>query len=95
MSGTNTFIGKIFAGLIGAVTTIVAQRLVALAWKAITGKEPPSPTNPETSALSAVTWVVASGIGVGVAQMFAQRFAARRWAIGGGEAPETKVKIKV
>ncbi len=95
MSAANKLGGKIYAGIIGAVTTIVAQRLVTLAWKTVTGKEPPSPTNPNTSASSAVTWVVASGIGVGVAQLFAQRFAARHWTDDAGDAPEGTVKIKI
>ena len=95
MSAANKLGGKIYAGIIGAVTTIVAQRLVTLAWKTVTGKEPPSATNPNTSAASAVTWVVASGIGVGVARLFAQRFAARHWTNGPGDAPEGTVKIKV
>jgi len=96
VGATNKLAGKIYAGVIGAVTTIVAQKLVTLAWKTVTGKEPPSPTNPETSTSAAVTWVVASGIGVGVAQLFAQRFAARHWTNETGlEAPDGKVKIKI
>lgn len=96
MSATTNVMGKVYAGVIGAVTTIVAQKLVKAAWKAVTGKEPPSPTNPQTSASAAVTWVVASGIGVGVAQLFAQRFAARHWTNETGlEAPDTTVKFKV
>ena len=45
---------------------------------------------------SAITWVVASGIGVGVAQLFAQRFAARHWSNETGhDAPEGRIKVKV
>ncbi|GAA3611798.1 DUF4235 domain-containing protein [Microlunatus ginsengisoli] len=96
MGTTDKLMGKVYTGVIGAVTTIVAQRLVTLAWKTITGKEPPSPTNPETSAAAAVTWVVASGIGVGVAQLFAQRFAARHWHNETGlDAPDSTIKVKV
>lgn len=84
MSGTNKFTARLYTGVIGAVTTIVAQRVMALAWKAVTGKEPPSATHPQTSTGLAVSWVVASGIGVGVAQLFAQRFAARMWPIEPG-----------
>lgn len=96
MGATNKVVGKIYAGVLGAVTTIVAQRLVTFAWKTVTGQEPPSPTNPNTSASAAVSWVVASAIGVGVAQLFAQRFAARHWSLETGEdAPEGNVKIKI
>ncbi len=95
MSATGKLMGKVYAGVIGAVTTIVAHKLVTLAWKTVTGEEPPSPTDPKTSTAVAVSWVVASGIGVGVAQLFAQRFAARHWKNDTGlDAPETTVKIK-
>lgn len=95
MGTTGKLMGKVYAGVIGAVTTIVAQKLVTLAWKTVTGDEPPSPTDPKTSTAAALSWVVASGIGVGVAQLFAQRFAARHWVNETGlDAPETTVKIK-
>jgi hypothetical protein len=93
--GANKFAGKIYAGVIGAITTIVAQKLVTVAWKTVTGDEPPSPTDPDTPASSAVIWVVASAIGVGVAQLFAQRFAARQWTSETGETPDTTVKVKI
>jgi hypothetical protein len=93
---TNKLAWKIYAGVIGAVTTIVAHKLVSVAWKTVTGNEPPSPTDPETPVGSAISWVVASGIGVGVAQLFAQRYAARHWSTDTGlDAPEGTVKIKV
>ncbi len=96
VGATNKAVGKVYAGVIGAVTTIVAQKLVTLVWKTVTGKEPPSPTNPETSVTSALSWVLASGIGVGVAQLFAQRFAARHWKNETGlDAPDSTVKIKI
>jgi hypothetical protein len=96
VGATNKLVWKVYVGVIGAVTTIVAQKLVTLAWKTVTGDEPPAPTDPETPAFTAVTWAVASGVGVTVAQLFAQRFAARQWAKETGlEAPGSKVKVKV
>jgi Protein of unknown function (DUF4235) len=98
MGTTNKALGKIYAGVIGAVTTIVAQKLVAATWKAVTGKEPPSPTSPQTSLPLAISWVVASGIGVGVAQLVAQRFAARHWSGDtetDSDAPGGHFRIKI
>ena len=97
MSATGKLMGKVYAGVDrGGHHDRRAQRLVSLAWKTVTGEEPPSPTDPEDiRPRSAVSWVVASGIGVGVAQLFAQRFAARHWTNETGlDAPETTVKIK-
>ena len=88
---------KIYVGVLGAVTTIVAQKLVTAGWKAVTGDEPPEPTDPETPVVQAVSWALASGIGVGVVQLLTQRMAARHWAKDiGTETPDGgKIKIKV
>ena len=48
-------------------------------WKLVTGDEPPSPTDPDTPVLTAMTWALASGVGVGVTQLLTQRIAARHW----------------
>jgi Protein of unknown function (DUF4235) len=70
---------KLYVGVIGAVTTIAAQRLLKAGWKLATGDEPPSPTDPDTPVLTAMTWALASGVGVGVTQLLTQRMAARHW----------------
>lgn len=70
---------KIYAGAIGAVTTIVAQKLVTKAWEATTGDTPPDPNDPDTPVTQALIWAAASGLGVGVAQIMMNRFVANRW----------------
>ena len=60
---------KIYIGVIGAVTTIAAQKLITAGWKAITGDEPPAPTDPDTPIGVAVSWAIASGVGIGVTQL--------------------------
>jgi hypothetical protein len=71
---------KLYAGVIGAIATFAAQKLIKVAWKSVTGREPPSPNDPETSMREAVSWAVASAIGVGATQIVAQRLAAKRWS---------------
>ena len=63
MGPTQKLLWKLYVGVIGAVTTVVAQRLVKAGWKLVTGNEPPSPTDPDTPVLEAMSWALASGIG--------------------------------
>lgn len=70
---------KIYAGVLGAGTTLVAQKLVTKAWEAATGDEPPDPNDPDTPLTSAVIWAIASGLGVGMSQLVMNRFVQRRW----------------
>jgi hypothetical protein len=97
MGPSQKMLWKIYVGVIGAVTTIVAQKLVTLGWKIATGDDPPEPTDPETPVIQAVSWAVASGVGVGVVQLLTQRAAARHWAkdIGTTTPDGGKIKIKI
>jgi hypothetical protein len=97
MGPSQKLLWKIYAGVLGAVTTIVAQRLVKLSWKTVTGNEPPQPTDPKTPVVEAVSWALASGVGVGVTQLLTQRMAARHWAKAiGTEVPDgSKIKLKI
>ncbi|MCC2592821.1 DUF4235 domain-containing protein [Tessaracoccus sp. OS52] len=70
---------KIYAGVLGATTTLVAQKLVTKIWEATTGDEPPDPNDPETPLSSALIWAISSGLGVGVSQLVMNRFIQRRW----------------
>jgi hypothetical protein len=97
MGPMEKLLSKLYAGAIGAVTTIAAQRLLKAAWKFVTGKEPPSPTDPDTSFVTALTWAMASAVGVAVAQLVTQRMTARprAKAIGDNSADADKVKVKI
>jgi hypothetical protein len=97
MRPTSKLVWKIYVGVFGAVTTIAAQKLLTVAWKSATGKEPPEPTDPETPLREAVIWAVASGVGLGVTQFVVTRFAASRWAKDmGTKAPGIpQIKFKV
>ncbi len=71
---------KIMAGALGAIATMVVQKLIRSSWKQITGQEPPDPNDPEASTMAAVAWVAASAVGVAVVQVFTRRLAANRYA---------------
>jgi hypothetical protein len=95
MGPSQKLVWKLYAGLLGAVTTFASQKLLTLAWKAVTGNEPPSPTDPRTPLREALSWALASAIGVSVTQIVTQRFAARRWSDELGTAPEGRSKIRL
>ena len=97
MGPSQKLLWKIYVGVLGAVTTIVAQQLVKRSWKLVTGNEPPQPTDPEIPVVEAVSWALASGVGVGVTQLLTQRMAARHWAKEiGTEVPDGgKIKLKI
>lgn len=96
MGPTQKLLWKLYVGVIGAVTTIAAQRLLKAGWKLVTGDEPPSPTDPDTPVITAMTWALASGVGVGVTQLLTQRMAARHWGREiGSDTPEDTGMIKV
>ena len=74
-----SMIYKVAAGALGALTTIVAQKVVSAGWRSVTGHEPPNPDDPNVSTLSAISWTIASGVGLAVAQLLVTRFAARQF----------------
>jgi hypothetical protein len=96
MGPSQKLIWKLYAGVLGAVTSLVALKLVTLLWKTVTGNEPPSPTDPRTPLSQALSWALASAIGVRVTQIVTQRFAARRWSDEmGTEAPGRRRKLRL
>lgn len=97
MGPSSKLVWKVYMGVLGGVTTVAAQRGITMAWKTVTGKEPPSPTDPETPWFEAASWAAASGVGVGLTQFVITRFAANRWVKDTGKRapkiPEIKLKI--
>lgn len=75
----SNLMNKIFAGLMGAATTYVVQKSISTSWSAITGEEPPDPNDPDVPTSVAISWAVASGLGIIVAQLLVNRFTARRF----------------
>jgi hypothetical protein len=71
---------NVYAGAVGAATALVAAKAVGKVWELTTGDAPPEPNDPQVPLHEALTWAVASGIGVGLAQLLMNRFAAAQWS---------------
>ncbi len=95
MAMTEKLMWKVYAGLLGAATTIVAQKLVTQAWIASTGHNPPDPNDPETPLTQALIWAVASGLGVGISQLAMNRFMSKRWMANFDHASPGRLRNKL
>ena len=56
---------KIYAGALGAATTLLTQKLITKAWETATGDVPPDPNDPDTPLTQALIWALCSGRGHG------------------------------
>ncbi|HHV21490.1 MAG TPA: DUF4235 domain-containing protein [Propionibacterium sp.] len=74
----NSLTWKIYAALIGAATTIAAQKGLTKVWEIVTGETPPEPGDPDTPLHLAITWSAASALGVGTAQLLTNRSVLKR-----------------
>lgn len=93
MNLSRKLLWSVYAGVIGAVSAMVAQKLVRGAWKMATGDEPPDPSDPSTPVTEAVVWALAGGVGIGVTQLLTQRLAADRWEKAMGTPAPTQPKV--
>lgn len=79
---------NLYAGAVGALTTVLAAKAVNSLWELTTGEEPPEPNDPNVPLRRALTWAIASGIGIGLSQLLVNRFAANQWTkVMGTPAP--------
>ena len=72
---------KILNAVYTAVVTFLAGFALKKIWKFTTGAEPPDPEDPEVSTRHAIIWFIASGVGVGLAQLLLQRSVNKRRAL--------------
>jgi len=79
---SKVIIEKLYAALLSAAVTFAAGFALKKVWTLATGAEPPDPEDPAVPARQAVTWFLASGVGVGVAQLLFHRSLAKHRAIG-------------
>ncbi|MFI0407769.1 DUF4235 domain-containing protein [Actinomadura sp. 3N508] len=79
---------RVMAGAAAFAGGFVAKKVITLAWKKSTGKEPPTnPESPEVALTEAIGWAVVMGVGMELARLLATRAAAKQWAKGTGELP--------
>jgi Protein of unknown function (DUF4235) len=70
---------KAVSALAGAAAAFVARKVLFLAWKKLTGKEPPEhPEDPQVALAEALVWGIVMGAGVSTARMLATRLMASR-----------------
>ncbi|TDD77746.1 DUF4235 domain-containing protein [Actinomadura rubrisoli] len=79
---------RAMAGAAAFAGGFVAKKVITLAWKKATGKEPPTnPESPDVALTEAIGWAVVMGVGMELARLLATRAAARQWAKDTGELP--------
>jgi hypothetical protein len=67
------------AGIAALGAGFATRKVVTLAWKKITGKEPPQhPEDPEVGWAEAMGWAVVMGVAMSTARLLATRLASRR-----------------
>lgn len=86
---------RLMAGAAAFAGGFVAKKVITMAWKKTTGKEPPTnPESPDVALHEAIGWAVIMGVGMEVARLLATRAAARQWAKGTGKSPyELKAEV--
>ncbi|GAA2308993.1 DUF4235 domain-containing protein [Actinomadura sp. NPDC048955] len=80
---------RVMAGAAAFAGGFVAKKVITLAWKKSTGKEPPTnPESPDVALAEAIGWAVVMGVGMEVSRLLATRVAAHQWAKGTGQLPQ-------
>lgn len=73
---------------LGALAALATQRILEVMWKAVRGSTPPKMLSDRRSSwLDALSWAIATGLGVGVARLLAVRTAAAVWEAAVHEPP--------
>ncbi|MBC9224887.1 DUF4235 domain-containing protein [Aeromicrobium sp. 636] len=79
----------------GLLAASLAPRVSNLAWRAATGRKPPTNTrNPELSTKEAVAWAAIGGATVQVVRTMARRSAANYWLRSTGDLPPGMKSLK-
>ena len=79
---------KVMAGGAAFAGGFVAKKVITLAGKRTTGKEPPTnPESPDVDILEALGWAVVMGVGMEISRLLATRAVAHQWTKGTGELP--------
>ena len=97
MNTSRKLLWNLYAGAVGALTTVLAAKAVNAAWELATGDAAPEPNDPDVPLRRALTWAISSGIGIGLSQLLVNRFAAGQWTrVMGTPTPKfNKTKLKI
>lgn len=74
----------------GALATVATQRVLSQLWGRVANDAPPdNPADRSTDMLPALSWAIATGVGIGVMRLIALRSAARVWEVATNAPPPT------
>jgi hypothetical protein len=80
--------------LAGAAAGLITQRTLEPAWKGLRrGTPPPAAADRRSSWVEALSWAVATGVGMGVTRLVAVRSAAAVWEAATHEVPPERALI--
>jgi Protein of unknown function (DUF4235) len=80
---------------LGVLAGLVTRRVLEVPWKVLRGSEPPKVfADRRSPLLDAISWAGATGVGVGVARLFAIRAAAGVWEVAVHEPPPEPALIE-
>ncbi len=71
-----------------AISVLVTRRVLTAVWQRVGSTPPPEGfTDRKVTWRAALTWAVATGVGIAVARVVAARLSARAWEVAMHEAP--------
>jgi hypothetical protein len=79
----------------GALAGLVTQRVLEAAWKESRHASPPVAADRDSSWMEALSWAIATGVGIGVARLLAIRTAAVVWEATTHEPPPEAALVAV
>jgi hypothetical protein len=86
------FASRAVGGIAGGVAGFVTRKVMSVAWKRITGKEPPThPEDPEVALGEAVSWAAMMAVAMATARLLATRLATKKLGGSASEKPEVEV----
>jgi hypothetical protein len=71
----------------GALAGLITGRILDAAWSGVRHAAPPLKADRRSSWIEALSWAVATGVGIGVSRLVAIRTAATVWEAATGEVP--------
>lgn len=86
------FATRAVGGVAGAGAGFVTRKAMSVAWKKVTGKEPPThPEDPEVALAEAVTWAAVMAVAMSTARLIATRLATKRLQSSVCDKPEAEI----